>query len=431
GHQALFAGGCVRDRLLGRPVKDVDIATDAEPARVIELFERTEAVGAHFGVVLVIEGGRPYEVATFRTDGPYKDGRHPESVAFTDARGDALRRDFTINGLFYDPLAGEVLDFVGGRRDLEARVLRAIGDPALRFREDHLRLLRAVRFAASLDFEIEESTWRMVCELAPLIEKVSPERIRDELVKILAAPARVRGLDLLEAGGLLRVLLPEVAALEGCEQPPDFHPEGDVYVHTRLVLGALPVEASPELALAALLHDIGKPPCASRDSDGRIRFNNHETVGARMAEDILRRLRCSNHQVEAICEMIRMHMAFKDTPNMRVSKLRRFMNRPTFPEELELHRADCLGCHADLGIYEFLRAKRAEFEAEPLVPPRLVTGQDLLDRGWKPGPVFREVLEAIQNLQLEGSLKSREEALAWLDREHPQPPTGDGRGRNS
>lgn len=423
GHQALFAGGCVRDRLLGRPLKDVDIATDAPPERVQELFARTQAVGAHFGVVLVVEEGRPFEVATFRADGPYRDGRHPESVAYTDAQGDARRRDFTVNGLFYDPVEGRILDFVGGQADLAARLIRAIGDPRQRFEEDHLRLLRAVRFAAALEFEIEPETWQALAAMAPLIHRVSAERIREELIKIFVAPSRLRGLDLLSASGLLRELLPEVEALKGVEQPPDHHPEGDVWIHTRLVLAALPAEeVAPELALAALLHDIGKPPCFSRGQDGRIRFHNHENVGAEMAEALLRRLRCSNDHIEAVCEMVRMHMAFKDAPNMRLSRLRRFMARPTFPLELELHRADCLGCHADLGIYEFLRAKRAEFEAEPLVPPRLVTGQDLLDRGWTPGPVFREVLDRIQTLQLEGELNAREDALAWLDREYPAPP---------
>jgi poly(A) polymerase len=421
GHAAYYAGGCVRDRLLGREAQDIDLATDAPPERVQELFAKTVAVGAHFGVVIVHSGRHAFEVATFRSDGAYEDGRRPREVTFTTAEGDAQRRDFTVNGLFYDPLAGEVIDYVGGQADLEARVLRAIGDPLLRFEEDKLRVLRGVRFAAALGFEIEAGTWEAMRAAAPGVAVVSAERVRVELVKIFTGPSRVRGFDLLASSGLMRVLLPEVADLEGCDQPPEFHPEGDVFVHTRLMLGLLPEETSTALAFAVLLHDIGKPPCRSVDPTGRIRFNGHEHVGARMTDDIMRRLRFSNRETAATVEMVRTHMAFKDTPRMRPAKLRRFMARDTFDEEIELHRVDCLASHGGLDIHEFLRAKQTEFANEPLIPPRLVTGGDLIALGWKPGPVFREALEAVQTRQLEGTLSSRDEALAWIAAHYPQP----------
>lgn len=421
GYEALYAGGSVRDMLLGQEPKDIDIATDAEPAEIQRLFERTIPVGAHFGVVIVVVDGTPFEVATFRTDGVYVDGRRPEGVVFTDAKGDAERRDFTINGLFFDPVENKVLDYVGGEQDLRAGLLRAIGEPRERFREDRLRVLRGIRFAAALGFEIEKNTWEALREAAPEIGVISAERIRDELVKIFRAPTRVRGLDLLDDSGLLEILLPEVSALKGCEQPPEFHPEGDVFVHTRIMLGLLGGEVSAALAFGVLLHDIGKPPCFSRDETGRIRFNGHEHVGAEMAEDILRRLKFSNHDIHAAVEMVRHHMAFKDTKNMRLSKLRRFMARETFEEELELHRVDCQSSHGILDIYDFLKTKREEFRNEPVIPPRLVNGDDLIALGWKPGPKFREVLEVIQNRQLEGSLTSKEEALEWLAAEHPHP----------
>jgi len=413
GFTAYFAGGCVRDRLLGYPPGDIDIATDARPEDVRRIFRRTVAVGAHFGVVVVVEGGHQFEVATFRSDGAYVDGRRPESVEFTTAEGDASRRDFTINGLFFDPAGGEVLDFVGGRADLERRVIRAIGDASARFREDRLRVLRGIRFAASLGFEIEDATWRALVDAAPGIGAVSAERVRDELVKMFVAPGRLRAFDLLDRSGLLARLLPEVDALKGCEQPPQFHPEGDVFVHTRLMFSLLEGDVSPALAFAVLLHDIGKPPCASVDPTGRIRFNGHEHRGAIMAEAVARRLRFSNAETTAITEMVRNHMAFKDTPNMRLAKLRRFLARPHFDDELELHRVDCLGSHGGLDIHAFLLDQRARLANEPLVPPRLLTGADLIALGWKPGPHFRTALETAQNLQLEGRLQSKEDAIEW------------------
>lgn len=421
GFTAYFAGGCVRDMLLGQEPKDFDVATDAAPEDVQRVFPRHVAVGAHFGVIVVLEGGHSLEVASFRADGVYIDGRRPETVRFTNAREDAARRDFTVNGMFFDPLAGggsgEVIDYVGGRADLEAKNLRAIGDASSRFAEDRLRMLRAVRFAAALDFTIEPATWEAVRSAAGEIHAISPERIRDELVKIFTAPTRVRGWDLLDASGLMKVVLPELDALKGCEQPPQFHPEGDVFVHTRLVLSLLPPESvSVALAFGALFHDLGKPACARVDADegGRIRFNGHEHVGAAMTEKIMRRLRFSNDEIEATTEAVRNHMAFKDVQHMRVAKLKRFLARPGFGDELKLHRADCLGSHAMLDNYEFLHAKQAEFSSEPLIPKPFVTGHDLIQLGLKPGPEFKAILESAQNRQLEGGFADREAALKWL-----------------
>lgn len=414
GHEAYFAGGCVRDLLLGTEPKDVDIATSARPDEVQALFPRTVAVGAQFGVIVVLSGGGEFEVATFRADGEYLDGRRPESVTFADAAGDARRRDFTVNGLFYDPVAGRVLDFVGGQADLEAGVLRAIGAPEERFAEDKLRLLRGVRFAARLGFEIDPATWEALRAGAAGIHAVSAERIRDELAKILTHPSRVRGFDLLDASGLLREILPEVETLKGCEQPPEFHPEGDVFVHTRLMLDLLPAEVSLPLVLGVLFHDLGKPPTFQRDETGRIRFNGHEYVSAELSRAIMTRLRFSNAEIEAVDALVRNHMAFKDVQQMRVAKLRRFLARPTIDDELELHRVDCTSSHGLLDNYDFLRAKREEFANEPLIPPPLITGHDLIARGWQPGPKFKEVLEAAQTLQLEGAITSRDEALEWL-----------------
>jgi putative nucleotidyltransferase with HDIG domain len=415
GFIAYFAGGCVRDALLRKQPKDIDIATDAEPDEVQKMFIRTVAVGAKFGVVRVLEGGFEFEIATFRSDGVYLDGRRPVSVTFSSPEEDAKRRDFTINGMFYDPLADQVVDFVGGKSDLEHRLVRAIGNPDERFSEDHLRLLRAVRFAAALDFEIEPATWKAVTEKAHQIRTVSQERIRDELVKIMADPHRVRGLDLLDQSGLLKNILPEVSRMHGCEQPPQFHPEGDVYVHTRLMLSLLPADASPLLALSVLLHDIGKPVTYSFDEvDQRIRFNGHDQVGADMATEIMTRLRFSNEEIGTVVEAIRNHMVFKDTPNMRPAKLRRFMGRQNFPLELELHRVDCLGSHGDLQTYDLLVNKQREFENEPIIPPPLLTGRDLIALGLKPGPRFGEILEAVQTAQLDGEIKDRAGALQLL-----------------
>ena len=421
GHEALFAGGCVRDRLLGKEAHDIDIATSARPEEIQKLFPRTVAVGAQFGVIVVLEDRGEFQVATFRSDGAYRDGRHPESVAFTNAEGDARRRDFTVNGLFFDPLTRQILDFVGGESDLRAGILRSIGDPHARFAEDKLRLIRCVRFAASLGFEIEAETWRALVERAPEITAVSAERIRDELVKIFTQPSRVRGFDLLDQSGLLAILLPEVEPLKGCEQPPDFHPEGDVFVHTRLMLSLLPEQVSTPLVFSVLFHDIGKPPTFLIDETGRIRFNGHESISASMTEKIFARLRFSNAETEATVVGVKNHMAFKDVQNMRVATLKRFLARPTIDDELELHRVDCQGSHGLLDNYDFLLRKREEFSNEPLIPPPLITGRDLIAAGLKPGPLFKKLLDSAQALQLEGGLKTREDALAWLREELARP----------
>jgi len=414
GWQALLAGGCVRDALLGREPKDYDIATDAKPEQVIALFPGALTVGAHFGVVVVKLGGNQIEVATFRKDGTYTDGRRPDSVIFTSAEEDAKRRDFTVNGLFAVPETGEIVDYVGGREDLEKRILRAIGDPAARFEEDRLRLLRAVRFATVLGFEIDSLTWQAVCALSGEIASVSMERVRDELAKTLVHPNRVRGFDLLVESGLMAVILPEILVLQGCEQPPQFHPEGDVFIHTRLMLSQLVPDAPLPVVLSVLLHDIAKPATQTVDDTGRIRFNGHAELGATMAESILRRLKFPNEVIESVVESVANHMIFKDVPKMRVSKLKRFMARPNFEHEMELHRVDCLGCHGKLDNYDFLRAKQEEFASEPLIPERLVTGEDLIALGWRPGPALGALLTEIQTQQLEGSITTREEALDWV-----------------
>jgi tRNA nucleotidyltransferase/poly(A) polymerase len=415
GHTAYYAGGCVRDALRGIAAKDYDIATSARPEEVQALFPRHVAVGAHFGVIAVLDHGHQFEVASFRADGVYIDGRRPVDVTFTTAQGDAERRDFTVNGMFFDPIANQVIDYVGGQSDLAARVLRAIGEPAARFREDRLRLLRAVRFGAGLGFEIEAGTWRAVCAQAAEIGVISAERIRDELVKIFVSPTRVAGFDLLDASGLLRAVLPEVDALKGCEQPPAFHPEGDVFVHTRLMLSLLPEMVSVPLVFSVLLHDIGKPACFSQDpaEGNRIRFSGHEYEGANMAWRVMERLRFSRAEIDATVEAVRQHMAFKDVQQMRVAKLKRFMARPGFEDEMELHRVDCAGSHGMLDNHVFLRAKQEEFAREPLIPKPLVTGHDLIAFGLKPGPKIGELLEAAQTRQLEGNFADREEALAW------------------
>ena len=424
GHIAYFAGGCVRDALRGVAPKDYDIATDARPEKVQALFPRTLAIGAHFGVIAVREAGWQFEVASFRADGAYLDGRRPVDVSFTTPQGDAERRDFTINGMFYDPVARQVIDYVGGQADLAAGRLRAIGDADARFREDRLRLLRAVRFAAALGFEVEAATWAAVCAHATEIMAVSAERIRDELVKIFLAPTRVRGFDLLDASGLMHVVLPELDACKGCEQPPQYHPEGDVFVHTRLMLSLLPQEVSAPLVFSVLLHDIGKPPTARVDENGRVRFNGHEHVGAEMALRVMERLRFSRAEIDATVEAVRYHMAFKDVPQMRIAKLKRFMARPGFEDEMELHRVDCLGSHGFVENYHFLRAKQEEFADEPLIPKPFVNGHDLISLGLPPGPKIGEILEAAQTRQLEGAFADRAAALAWVQAEYFQSTAG-------
>jgi poly(A) polymerase len=418
GFVALYAGGSVRDMLLGHDPQDYDIASDARPEQVQKLFPHTYAVGAHFGVVVVHEGGHDFQVATFRNDHQYIDGRRPQGVTFSTPQMDAERRDFTINGLFYDPIKKEIIDYVDGQRDLRARVVRAIGDPVARFREDRLRLLRAVRFTAVLGFEIEPATWAAVKEHAADIHDVSAERIREELVKIFVHRTRVHGFDLLVESGLMREVLPEIMALQGCEQPPQFHPEGDVFVHTRAMLGLLPERVSVPLVFGVLFHDIGKPGTYAVDETGRIRFNGHDKLGAEMTEAIMVRLRFSRAEIDATVSAVLNHMVFKDVQEMRVAKLKRFMARPGFEDELELHRVDCVSSHGMVDNYEFLARMRDEFAAEPLIPAPLVTGEDLKALGMKPGPEFKEILSAVSTRQLEGTLRNRDEALAWVQSEY-------------
>jgi len=419
GHTTYFAGGCVRDSLLGVEPKDYDIATSATPDEVLALFPGSNSIGAHFGVILVKHNKLPFEIATFRNDGSYNDGRHPESVTFSTPKEDAQRRDFTVNGLFKHPETGEIIDFVNGQSDLANQTLRAIGNATNRFQEDALRLMRAVRFATVLGFKIESTTWDAICNNADLLQQISPERIREELIKTLLAPDRARGFDLLTQSGLMRHIVPEVYDLINCEQPPQWHPEGDVYQHTRIMLDMLGDSPSPELVLAVLLHDIGKPATYTYDpAEDRIRFNGHDRVGADMAETILQRLKCSNATTDAVCAMVANHMNFMNVQKMRTSKVKRFMSRPTFEDEMELHRVDCASSNGLTENYDFLRAKAEEFASEPLIPAPLVSGKDLISMGLTPGPQFKNILEKIQTEQLEGKLTTREEALDWVKNTH-------------
>lgn len=408
GHEAFLVGGCVRDLLLGRQPKDWDIATAALPDQIEALFAHTLPIGKAFGIIMVVPPeGAPVEVATYRADSPYADGRRPDSVTFTNAREDALRRDFTINALLLDPATGQIQDFVGGRADLDARLIRAIGDPAQRFAEDHLRLLRAIRFSATLGFTIEPVTFAAIQQLAPHIRRISAERIRDELFRLLTdSPKAGEALELLRESGLLKHILPEVEAMVGVEQPPEFHPEGDVFTHTRLMLDALSPQPSLRLALSVLLHDVGKPPTARwatlPDGTQRWRFENHAPLGADMARAILERLRAPTALVEDVCAIVGNHMRLADAPKMRRAKLRRLIGAPTFPDDLELHRLDCLSSHAQLDVYDFLQTQQSQFAAEPVLPEPLVKGRDLIELGLVPGPAFKTILQDLYDRQLEG-----------------------------
>ena len=417
GHTALFAGGCVRDKLLGHEPKDYDIATSATPREVVTLFPGSNEVGAHFGVVIAKSKGHAVEIATFRTDGSYKDGRRPESVTYSTPEHDAKRRDFTINGLFEIPETGEIVDYVGGVPDLHARVLRAIGDPAARFQEDALRLLRAIRFSTRLSFRIEPETHAAIQTHADLLARISPERIRDEFSRILTGPNRRQGVELLVETGLMRHIVPEFLATIGCDQPPEWHPEGDVYTHTLIMLEMLQPDAPLDLCLAVLLHDIAKPPTRTFDEEaGRIRFNGHDALGAEMAREILGRLKYPNAVIGAVTAMVARHMQFMNVQRMRTARLKRFMAEPTFDREMELHRVDCGSSNGFTDNYDYLVEKAAQFAAEPLIPPPLVTGRDLIAFGMSPGPRFREILDAIQTAQLEGFLPDRDAALAMARR---------------
>ena len=416
GFRAHWAGGCVRDLVMGREPQDYDVATDARPEQVMKLFSKTVPVGVNFGVVKVLADAFEFEVATFRSDGRYLDGRHPIEVHYSGDREDALRRDFTINGMFYDPVKKEIIDYVEGQRDIKAGVIRAIGNPRERFEEDKLRLMRAVRFAARFQYTIAPQTYDAIKALAGEIVQISAERIRDELKKMLMGPNPIGSISLLRETALLAAVLPEVEAMAGVEQPKEFHPEGDVLTHTLLLLENFE-KPSFELALAALLHDIGKPPTFSiRD---RIRFDGHCEVGARMAEAICRRLRLSNEQTELVVELVRDHLRFKDVQRMRESTLKRFLRRPSFPDHLELHRMDCLASHGDLTNWEFCKKKLLEMGPEEMRPVRLLTGDDLIRMGYSPGPIFSEILTRVEDAQLEGRITTREEAVEWTERQYP------------
>jgi poly(A) polymerase len=448
GYQAYLVGGCVRDVLLGREPKDYDVATNATPEQVMTIFPETYAVGAQFGVVLVpvpeplaerdvagnvstdkpaggdLAGGfsthaHAVEVATFRSDIGYSDGRHPDEVRFSqDPREDVARRDFTINGMLLDPVNGEVLDFVGGRRDLEAGIVRAIGDAERRFAEDKLRMLRAVRFAARFEYTIEPDTFAAIRKLAGKIGVVSRERVRDELTRMLTEGHARRAFLLLDESGLLREVLPEISAMKGVQQPPQFHPEGDVFVHTLLLLENLPQPCPPELAWGALLHDVGKPP-TFRVAPDRIRFDGHVEVGVKMAEEICRRLRFSGGDTAQVLALVDNHMRFGQATRMSESTLKKFLRMPHFDQHLALHRADSLASHGKLSTFEFVKEKLAAIPPEKMRPVPLVSGDDLIAAGHAPGPKFREILEAVEDAQLEGRLASKESALEFVRREFP------------
>jgi poly(A) polymerase len=437
GFQAYLVGGCVRDLLLGQEPADFDIATSATPAQVMEVFPETYAVGAQFGVVLVplpeeqrkeeeLQGkeGSPtqanaIEVATFRSDLGYSDGRRPDEVRFSlDPRADVARRDFTINGMMLDPLTGEVLDYVGGREDLEASIVRTIGDPEQRFAEDKLRMLRAVRFAARFEYEIEGSTFSAIQDHAHRIQVVSRERVRDELTRMLTEGHARRAFSLLDQSGLLKEVLPEISAMKGVEQPVEFHPEGDVFVHTLLLLDHLPQPCPAALAWGALLHDVGKPATFRRAPD-RIRFDGHVDVGVKIAEEICRRLRFSNQDTAQVLALVDNHMRFGHVTRMKESTLKRFLRMPEFDQHLALHRADSLASHGNLSTYDLIRAKLAEIPENKIRPTPLVTGDDLISAGYMPGPKFREILESVEDAQLEGRLASQDAALDFVRREFP------------
>lgn len=431
GFQAYLAGGCVRDLLLKREPADYDVATSATPPQVMKIFPDTYAVGVQFGVVLVpvtdddraeenaASKGHTIEVATFRSDHGYSDGRHPDEVRFSsDPREDAARRDFTMNGMMLDPVSGEVLDFVGGRADLAAGIVRAIGDPEIRFAEDKLRMLRAVRFAARFEYAIEAGTLAAIKRHAAEIHLVSRERVRDELTKMLIEGHARRVFLSLDESGLLREVLPEISAMKGVQQPPEFHPEGDVFVHTLLLLDHLPQPCPPTLAWGALLHDVGKP-ATFRIAPDRIRFDDHVDVGVKIAEEICERLRFSKQDTVQVLALVDNHMRFGHVSRMKESTLKKFMRLPHFEEHLALHRADSLASHGNLSTYEFIREKLTEIPPEKIRPVALVTGDDLIAAGYVPGPRFREILESVEDAQLEGQLLSRDTAMEFVRREFP------------
>ncbi len=417
GHQAYFVGGCVRDLLLKREPSDFDVATDARPEQVEELFPDSLSVGARFGVILVLKGQAQVEVATFRSDIGYSDGRHPDRVEYSRSpEEDARRRDFTINGLMFDPETGTVLDFVGGQENIRAGVVRAIGTPELRFREDKLRMIRALRFAARLGYTIEPLTFAAIQAAAAQITEVSAERLRDELTKLLVEGAARRSFELLDESGLLCVLLPEILRLKGVAQPPQFHPEGDVWVHTLMMLQNLPPQPSATLAWGVLLHDVGKPPTFTpvEQTGDRIRFDGHVEIGARMATEICRRFRFSSGDTDQIEALVANHLRFKDVFEMRPATLKRFVRLPNFEEHLELHRLDCLSSHGLLDAYEFVQRFIRETPPEEMRPARLITGEDLKQMGYRPSPLFKDILRNVEEAQLNGRLRTRDDALRFV-----------------
>ncbi len=418
GFSAFWVGGCVRDFLIGREPQDFDIATEARPEQIERFFPKTIAVGRKFGVIVVVESNQLFQVATYRSEADYQDGRRPEKVVFANAEADALRRDFTINGLFYDPISNKIHDWVGGEKDLRAGIIRTIGEPAERFAEDHLRLLRAVRFAAQLNFEIEPKTFTAVKSLASKIKIISAERVREELLKLFRPPHAARGLVLLRDSGLLDHILPELAATIACDQSPDYHPEGSVFEHIKLMLEKMPPDAGELLPWTVLLHDIAKPVTAEKDAQsGAIHFYGHEKVGATMAEEVLGRLRFPRKQIEEIAACVRQHMQFKDVRQMRKATLRRLLLRETFPLELELHKLDCLGSHGSLEHYDFLLEQTDELRKMPTIRPPLLTGKDLIALGMKPGPAMGTLLAEIREKQLAEELKTPRQAKIWAKKQ--------------
>ncbi len=414
GFKAYFAGGCVRDFIMGNTIVDIDIATSATPDEVEHLFPKTFPVGKQFGVILVHIDGVDFEIATFRSDDNYSDGRRPDSVRFTNEKEDVLRRDFTINGLLYDPLQDKILDYIDGQKDINNKIIRTIGDPEKRFSEDKLRMIRAIRFATRFNFSIEDTTKNAIKKLKEEITLVSAERIGDEISKIFTGPHKHIALDLLDEVGLLAIILPEVKTMQNVAQPPEFHPEGDVYIHTRMMLEDTQT-TDLELALAILLHDIGKPP--TFDIADRIRFNNHDVVGSKMAEELLRRLKFSNEVIKKVCELVGAHMKFRHVPDMREAKLKRFILDPLFPKHLELHRVDCRASHGKLEIYELAKEKLdiwSKEKAELEKRKKLITGDDLIELGFKPGPKFKEILEFIEDAYLENKIHTKEEGIELI-----------------
>ena len=416
GFKAYWAGGCVRDMVMGIEPVDYDIATDARPEQVMKLFKKTIQVGACFGVVKVLYDDFEFEVATFRSDGEYIDGRRPEDVHFSTEKEDAFRRDFTINGIFYDPAHKKIIDYVNGLADIKNKIVRTINDPKDRFSEDRLRLIRAVRFAAGFQYEIEPNTYNTIKELADTILQVSAERIRDELCKMLTGVHPANSIQLLDEVGMLKVILPEVSAMKGIKQPEEFHPEGDVWEHTMLMLKNMS-SPTPEMALGVLLHDVGKPPTFSIED--RIRFNNHCEIGARITEEIGERLRLSKKQVEHISELVLHHLRFKDVQKMRESKLKRFLRLPNFADHLELHRLDCLASHGNLNNLEFCKQKLLELKPEEIKPKPLINGHNLIAMGYKAGPFFKQILTVVEDAILEGQIRTHDDAVKFVQKKFP------------